>query len=124
MPTFGKKKNFTDWLYTTPTVVVLSVLVLLMVAAVIERYGVEREMYERQVKAEQERQEVLERQENLEQEVEYLEGERGIEAEIRKNFDVAREGETVVILTGDSQVEQEVEVPTDTESPRWYEFWR
>ena len=73
---------------------------------------------------EQERQEVLERQENLEQEVEYLEGERGIEAEIRKNFDVAREGETVVILTGDSQVEQEVEVPTDTESPRWYEFWR
>lgn len=124
MPKFGKKKNYTDWLYTRPVLVFLSILIIFVGTAVFERWGVEREMSARRAEADADRAAALVRMANLQERVEYLEGERGIEEEIRKHFDVAREGETVIILTGESDQLPEKPSTTSPSTSRWYQFWR
>ena len=124
MASFGKKKSYTDWLYTRPVVIFLGFLIVLLAYAVFQRFTVEREMYARRIAAEEERQEVLQHKTELEEKVKYLEGERGIEEEIRKHFDVAREGEQVVILVGDDTEKPEEKLAPETPKPKWYQFWR
>lgn len=124
MVQFGKKKNYTDWLYTRPVLFFLGVLILMMGISVFQRFGVERDMYARRIEAETARQEAAERKMELEEKVEYLEGERGIEEEIRKHFDVAREGEQVVILMGETEPEPEAAEPEPEQKRKWYQFWR
>ncbi len=124
MPQFGKKKSYTDWLYTRPVLIFVGCLILFLGVAVYERFGVERDMYARRIAAEAALREAQERKASIEEQVQYLEGERGIEEEIRKHFDVAREGETVVILMGDNEeVVPETVAATEPES-KWYQFWR
>jgi len=66
-----------------------------------------------------------ERRQNLSEQVEYLSHERGIEAEMRRNFDVAQPGEKVVIILEDEVVEVEpVPVTAPASKPKpWYKFW-
>jgi len=121
---FGKQNSYKAYLYSRPVIVVLLVLVALLSRSVYERLGVERDMSDRRARAEAELERLQDRKVQIEDRVEYLEGERGIEEEIRKNFDVAREGEQVIILTGE---EKKKSITTDEEkidkSP-WYQFWR
>ena len=121
---FGKQNSYKAYLYSRPVIVVLLVLVALLSRSVYERLGVERDMSDRRTRAEAELERLQDRKVQIEDRVEYLEGERGIEEEIRKNFDVAREGEQVIILTGE---EKKKSIATDEEkinkSP-WYQFWR
>ena len=124
MVTFGKKKNYTDWLYTRPVLAFLALLIIFLGVAAFERFGVERDMYARRLSAEEELNKALDRKDDLQGQVEYLEGERGIEEEIRKHFDVAREGETVVILMGDEEEEKNNEVIPEEPDSKWYQFWR
>ena len=46
-----------------------------------------------------------------------------IEEEIRKNFDVAKDGEQVIILTGEEVIADVIEENEVVEYP-WYQFWR
>lgn len=124
MTQFGKKKGYTDWLYTRPVLIFMGCLILFLGVAVFERFGVERDMYARRINAEQTLQEAQKRKAAIEEQVEYLEGERGIEEEIRKHFDVAREGETVVILMGKEEADAPLAVTEPEPEPRWYQFWR
>lgn len=68
------------------------------------------------------------RRDELEREVRYLSSERGIEAEMRRQFDVAQEGEQVVVLleeetnaAGTTTIPDGVNPPTPVP---WYQFWR
>lgn len=106
----------------------LAVLILLTVfslRSVYERYQVASEMAEKRQAVAAELSALEERKEALSERVEYLSNERGIEAEIRRQYDVAREGEQVVIIVDDSEPEPEVAgVATSTEEKRpWYKFW-
>ena len=63
---------------------------------------------------------------SLEKEVNYLSDDRGIEAEMRRQFDVALAGEKVVVIvdpetsaTSSSSTTKKVE-----ENHPWYMFWR
>ena len=123
MPKFGSKKKFTDYFYSKGVVVILGVIIVYMGMSVYERYTVERQMAERRIDAEKELQELTERKNELGERVRYLEGERGIEEEIRKNFDVAREGEQVVILLGDDEDDEPPEESVEVQK-KWYQFWR
>lgn len=84
-------------------------LVLLLLAcfglsfAVYDRYQVERDMYDRRLNSEAELRREAERKQVLEERVEYLNNEQGLEAEIRRHFDVARDGEQVVVIVGESE---------------------
>ncbi len=75
----------------------LSVLLLAGFSAY-GRYSIAVEMTARQEAAQRELAELELRRAALIEEVEYITSERGIEAEMRRQFDVAREGEQVVII--------------------------
>ena len=123
MAQFGKKKSYFEYLYSKVSLSILFVLVCFLAYSVFERYSIEREMSARRIDAQLEQEALLQRKQQLIEKVEYLEGERGIEEEIRKHFDVVKEGEQVVILVGDSEDELEPEQVPEAESP-WYVFWR
>lgn len=122
MASFGKKKKITEYLYSKPGIVIVAILVVFLASAVFKRYTVEREMAQRQQETQQSQAELLERQKTLKERVDYLSGDRGIEEEIRKHFDVAKEGEKVIILVGDQKEKTQEEVPVTQKKP-WYRFW-
>lgn len=85
-------------LYSRITFVVLSIVAVVLSLSVYERYTIEREMASRRSEAEAELEALKTRKLELEEKVKYLSADEGIEAEIRRHFDVAREGEQVVII--------------------------
>lgn len=85
-------------LYSRITLVFALCLSLALAFSVYERYTIEREMAERLRSAEAELEELRNRKQEIESKVEYLSADHGIEAEIRKHFDVAREGEQVIVI--------------------------
>lgn len=122
MASFGQKKKISEYLYSKPTIAVLLIVVGFLSVAVYQRYTVEREMAARKEAIQTERQELIERKEQLEERVEYLGGDRGIEEEIRKHFDVAKEGEQVVIIVDKEEEKEVIPLPHETIKP-WYQFW-
>lgn len=120
---FGKQNSYAHWWYSWPFLVFLAVCAILLAISVYERFMVERDMYGRKEAAIIQYQQLTEREQELKERVEYLRGERGVEEEIRKNFDVARAGEQVIILTGEPMVSPEPEASTVVGYP-WYQFWR
>ena len=62
----------------------------------------------------------------LEKQVRYLSDDRGIEAEMRRQFDVALDNEQVVVIVEPEKDEIKTSSSTyeTTEEPAWYEFWR
>ncbi len=120
---FGKQNALSHLWYSWPVIVALSAIFLLLAVSVFERYQVEREMAARAVAAARELETLQKREAELNTRVSYLEGERGVEEELRKNFDVAKAGEQVVILTGEPPAPPSP--PPLEETPRrWYQFWR
>lgn len=122
MASFGKKKKFTEYLYSKPVIGLLIIIAGFLSVAVYQRFTVEREMASRRTEVEKERQVLIQRKAQLEERVEYLSGDRGIEDEIRKNFDVAKEGEQVVIIVDKEEPEPSPEVKVEPKKP-WYVFW-
>lgn len=122
MASFGKKKSITDHLYTKQTIFVLLLVCAFLSVSVYNRYTVEREMSLRSSEAQLHKQELLDRKKTLEQRVDYLSGDRGIEEEIRTHFDVAKEGEKVFIITGEEKKEPEAITPK-ADIQAWYKFW-
>lgn len=78
--------------------IVLGVLCLAVASSAYGRYAIARDMAEKRVEAEARVAELEARREALAAQVEYITNERGIEAEMRRQFDIAREGEQVVII--------------------------
>lgn len=122
MAGFGKKKSITEYLYSKVVVIGLLIVVLFLAFSVYERYVVERQMYHRRIETNREKQELIDRKGALKERVEYLSGERGIEEEIRSNFDVAKEDEKVIILVGEKKI-MEATSTASTDTKPWYKFW-
>ena len=120
---FYQKRKLKSIANSPLTLVVVLLICVPVGMSVYERYTVEREMAERREEMEADRQELLERKESLEERVEYLEDERGIESEIRRNFDVAKEGEQVVIIL-EEDATATVSPPEPLPEPPWWMFWR
>ncbi len=104
--------------------VVTAVLVVLLTWSVIERVIIEREMASRRAVLEAEYATLENRYQDLKTKVEYLDDERSVEAELRKRFDVAQEGEQVVIITDSRDDEAEIlPMPVVATSTPWWKFW-
>ena len=124
MKDFKRKKLITNVLFSYATLFVLGVFIALMSLSVFERFTVEREMSMRRVEAERELKELKMRAVALESKVDYLEDDRGMEAEIRGRFDVVKEGEQVVIILDDETEPQATVTNTEiVEDEPWYKFW-
>lgn len=104
---------------------ILAITCLIALSA-FERYQIAMEMRERRELVEAEAAALEARRDELEREVRYLSSERGIEAEMRRQFDVAQEGEQVVVILDEeesSTTTTPVEPPPTPPDP-WYQFWR
>lgn len=103
------------------------VLVALLYWSIFERGFIAHEVKERRVQVESEVAALRQRQITLEADVEYLQSERGQEAEMRRQFDVALPGEQVVVIVDEQSTTDAATIPVATSSqPKaaWYEFWR
>lgn len=122
---FYQKRKLKNVLHSHITLVVLLLLLIPLVISVHERYQVERDMAARRAEIEDELDALRARKTTLEERVNYLQDDRGIESEIRRHFDVAKEGEQVVII-----IDEEENVPATTTTTRlplpapWWMFWR
>ena len=124
MKDFKRKKLIKNVLFSYATLFVLGVFIALMSLSVFVRFTVEREMSMRRVEAERELKELKMRAAALESKVDYLEDDRGMEAEIRGRFDVVKEGEQVVIILDDETEPQATVTNTEiVEDEPWYKFW-
>lgn len=122
---FRQKRKLKTILTSRYTQGVLLALTLLVGWSAFTRYQIASEMAERREKMEAEAVTLEERKINLQKQVDYLSNERGIEAEMRRQFDVALEGEQVVVIIDPE--EGEAIQPLSSTTPKtkaWYEFWR
>jgi cell division protein FtsB len=121
---FYQQRSLRGWLHTRVFIGFLGLVCLFMATIVYERYSIEQEMIGRRVEAEDHLKQLESRRADLEKKVEYLSNDRGIEAEMRRNFDVARPGEQVVIILDDEKKDTIEPLPKTTiEEAPWYKFW-
>lgn len=119
-----RKKSWWQIIRRSPLAIIIMLGIAVAFAfAVYDRYVVEREMAMRRERSEMELRRENDRLAKLSQEVERLNSDQGIEAEIRKNFDVAKEGETVVILVDDDERDIEPIPPPPPKGSLWSRFW-
>ena len=118
-----EKRRMRSWLYSKVTIGVVLILCLLMAGSVYKRYQVEREMAERRAETEASLNALEDRAAAIQEKVDTLENQRGLEAEIRDRFDVAREGEQVVIILDSEEEVQESAPVVPVEEKPWYKFW-
>ena len=124
---FKRRREIQARIFSFATIFLLILIVVFLSQHVYERFTIEREMAGRRAESETELNALRQRAAALEAKVEYLQDERGVEAEIRSRFDVAKEGEQVVIIVEDErELEAESAVqPADIPKPerRWYQWW-
>lgn len=120
---FYQKRSLRAWLHSPISVGILALIILFMISVVYQRYSIEQEMVERRVETETQLKQLEERRTDLEKKVEYLSNERGIEAEMRRNFDVARPGEQVVIILEDAEKPEIEPLQIKEVEQPWYKFW-
>lgn len=123
MPLRREKHLLPTILYSRVTLIIVIGLCVFLALSVYERYTIEREMADRRVNAELELELLKERKDELTKKVDYLSAEYGIEAEIRKHFDVARKGEQVVIIIDDEDTVASVSTGGTNETEDGHGFW-
>ena len=100
---FHEKRKIRGLVYSRVSIGVILILAILLSFSVYERFVVEREMKEKMLEKESELEHLKGRAALLEEKVDHLQNERGIEEELRSRFDVAKDGEQVVIIVDDEE---------------------
>lgn len=111
---FHEKRKLKSWIYSKPTAVLVLIAAVLLSFSVHERYVAERETARKSAERIEELRQLEERASVLDSEVRRLKSERGIEAEIRDRFEVAKKGEQVVIIVGDDEIGTNSEPAAET----------
>jgi len=112
---FYQKRKLRTIVNSRATQVGLLLLAGFLIWHAFERYTVAAMMAERRATVEQTAAALEARRADLEAEVRYLQDERGIEAEMRRQFDVALPGEEVVVILEDEPPEAIQPLATTTE---------
>lgn len=124
----SKKGKFSGLIFSKLTLIVILILCVFMATSVFSRYRVERDMAERRYAAEEEYHGLEARRDSMLEQVEYLQGDSGRESEIRKHFDVAKNGEQVVVIVDDKTEEPIIFTegidPDVAGGHPWWQFWR
>ncbi len=120
---FYQKRKLKTIIQSPITQCVLLSLTLLVAWSAFERYSMAVEMESRRETIEQEATALQSRKEMLEKKVEYLSNDRGLEAEMRRQFDVAKDGEKVVVIVEEEEAVVVEPFATSTQAA-WYQFWR
>ncbi len=121
---FYQKRKLKGILLLPITRIILFLIVVFLAYSAFVRYKIAAEMKERREQAEIEVQELEKQKRLLEKKVDYLSNERGIEAELRRQFDVTLPGEEVIVIMEPENQQAEPVAATSSEKERsWYVFW-
>lgn len=122
---FYQKRKLRELLNSPLTQGIILLLVTVVGWSAYIRFETAMEMAERREKVQREVEVLEEKRDSLHEQVQYLADDRGIEAEMRRQFDVALEGEKVVVIL-DAEQEQVYPLATSTDmvKKKWYQFWR
>jgi len=121
MLNFYQKRKLRSILNSRITRAVLAVLAGLMLWNAYERYVIADMMSDRRVLIEQEAALLQSQKAELEAQVQYLRDDRGIEAAMRRQFDIALPGEEVVVILEDEDSESEIQpLQAQVESTSWW----
>gem|GEM_PF-399984 len=125
---FQQKRKIRSIINSPLTQVVILMLALWIGYSAYIRYEIAMEMLDRSREAQVAALALEAKKESLEAEVEYLSSERGLEAEMRRQFDVALPGEQVVVIVDKENDGPEI-LPLATSTKvkpdkKWYQFWR
>ncbi|MAQ59429.1 hypothetical protein CL638_01820 [bacterium] len=121
---FYQKRKLKGILLLPITRIILFLIVVFLAYSAFVRYKIAAEMKERREQAEIEVQELEKQKRLLEKKVDYLSNERGIEAELRRQFDVTLPGEEVIVIMEPENQQAEPVAATSSEKEQsWYVFW-
>ena len=123
---FQQKRKMRSVFGSPITQGVILLMTLFVLISTYNRYLIAKDMAERRFTVEAEIHTLEARRQKLDEEVKYLSNERGVEAEMRRQFDITREGEQLVILLNDTNEESATSTDTETVSTTtrsWYHFW-
>jgi len=102
MREFQRKKKVRNILYSWVTVVVLALVAALLAKAVWSLYGKERQSAQAAAEAKSELGQLQTQQAELSEDYASLSTSEGVERDIRENFNMAKNGEQLVIVVGDA----------------------
>ena len=128
---FHEKRKIKSYVFSKFSAALILAISVWLSFSVYERFMVEREMSAKRVEREVELQRLQERTALLEEKVNYLRNERGIEEELRSRFDVAKQGEQTVVIIDDTkgsdQKLEELSVPPGADAQElsrpWWDFF-
>lgn len=127
---FQQKRKLRIILESRFTWAVLLVLAGFMAMSAFGRYQIAHEASLKREETEKEKIRLEGRKKDLTEEVKYLSNDRGIEAEMRRQFDVVKEGEQIVVIveddskkTGDTGSSENATTSVNEEKTPWYRFW-
>ena len=123
----NEKKLYERILYSKISLIILVVIIFLMSKAVLGLYEKKQSTDESLYLAEAELERALARTTLLENKLESFGTKKGIEMEIRDMFNVAKEGERVIVIVDDSRVndtEKDEEISFFSKIKRVLIFWR
>lgn len=101
MATYGKKDTTRSFWYTPLGILGVFVLMIVLTQAAYGMYRKDREAVNAKNLSEEKYQELTLKREELAEELAKLDTEEGIDQAVRDRFDVAREGEGVVVIVDD-----------------------
>ncbi|MEY2640784.1 MAG: hypothetical protein RL150_177 [Candidatus Parcubacteria bacterium] len=112
MQEFRKKRVFRRRLYSLPVLIILAGILILLLRGVWGMYQKASFSADKRMLAESEHKVLEEKRASIEAEIASFNTETGIEREVRSKFDVAREGEQVIVLVDPAEP-----VPSPEEKP-------
>lgn len=124
---FHEKRKIRSWVFSKTAILVLVIAVGLLSYSVFERFTALQKISDKREQKEAELQELQQRAAALESDVTYLQQKRGVEEELRSRFDVAKEGEQVVVIV-DDEAAQDTDLdalakpPGANEQRPWWKF--
>lgn len=121
---FYQRRKLKSFFSLPITRIGLLIVALLMVFAAYTRYDKMVLVAGRREEVEAEVERLEQQQQSLQKQVDYLSDERGIEAEMRRQFDVALPGEQVVVIVDPEAAATTSPLTKKRDDTPWYIFWR
>ena len=118
---FHEKRRFRRLLYSKVTLIILGLIVIWLFFVVGNMYKKERDTRLKRIEQVEVLDELKERETALQEEIDRLSTEKGIEAEIRSKFEVGKEGEKVIIIVNNPEEESVPE--TDSKKGFWQKIF-
>lgn len=104
------KKEKKKIIYSAPSVILIVVIAFALLHGTISAYGKMKESREKRNLAESEQKELEQRFNHINEKVNYLQTEKGLEEAIRTKYNVAKEGEEVFVVIDNKTDKEEQEV--------------